>query len=289
MPGRIRWILKLENALLIAGLSALAFFGSAKFYTWSFQSYQQYSFEAQLNGNSPSIRGFMAHLLSGKETGSRIESTKTTVNGEELLRTMVFAPEAIPMNKDWSPDRLRAFKESANPSPGSVLGRLEIPSVDLSVMLLQGTDNWTLNRAVGHIEGTALPGQPGNLGIAGHRDGFFRRLHDDLLLRRRQLLPVARERALGQLEDARAKAAHDVGRGAVDEVGGHRGGASLVGVGHARRERGPCSRASPASAPPRRYSAPHSRRAARCSPARFAPAECLPSAAAGSGMTAWSR
>jgi sortase A len=45
-------------------------------------------------------------------------------------------------------------------------------------MLLQGTDDWTLNRAVGHIEGTALPGQPGNIGIAGHRDGFFRPLKD---------------------------------------------------------------------------------------------------------------
>jgi len=40
-------------------------------------------------------------------------------------------------------------------------------------MLLQGTDDWTLNRAVGHIEGTALPGQSGNIGVAGHRDGFF--------------------------------------------------------------------------------------------------------------------
>jgi sortase A len=43
-------------------------------------------------------------------------------------------------------------------------------------MLLEGTDELTLNRAVGHIEGTALPGQPGNVGIAGHRDGFFRGL-----------------------------------------------------------------------------------------------------------------
>jgi len=35
-----------------------------------------------------------------------------------------------------------------------------------------------LNRAVGHIDGTAVPGQSGNLGIAGHRDGFFRGLKD---------------------------------------------------------------------------------------------------------------
>jgi sortase A len=41
-------------------------------------------------------------------------------------------------------------------------------------MVLNGTDEWVLNQAVGRIEGTALPGQSGNLGIAGHRDRHFR-------------------------------------------------------------------------------------------------------------------
>jgi sortase A len=58
------------------------------------------------------------------------------------------------------------------------IGRLEIPTVGLKVMVLQGTDPWTLNGAVGHISGTALPGEPGNVGLAGHRDGFFRSLKD---------------------------------------------------------------------------------------------------------------
>ena len=40
--------------------------------------------------------------------------------------------------------------------------------------MLSGTDDPTLNRALGHIQGTAQPGTKGNLGIAGHRDGFFR-------------------------------------------------------------------------------------------------------------------
>ena len=43
---------------------------------------------------------------------------------------------------------------------------------------LQGTAELTLNRAVGRIPGTALPGQPGNVALAGHRDGFFRGLKD---------------------------------------------------------------------------------------------------------------
>jgi sortase A len=44
--------------------------------------------------------------------------------------------------------------------------------------VLPGTDDRTLDRAVGYIEGTAQPGTNGNLGIAGHRDGFFRGLKD---------------------------------------------------------------------------------------------------------------
>jgi len=175
--GRFRRLLKIENLLLITGLIALAFYGGARLYTSAFQSFERYSFEEQLRGGTPSIKGFVDHLFGRKDVPDRAVQPKP-VDGEALLRSMIFAPEAVPMNKGWSADRLRAFKEAANPSPGSVLGRLEIPSVDLSVMLLQGTDNWTLNRAVGHIEGTALPGHPGNLGIAGHRDGYFRPLKD---------------------------------------------------------------------------------------------------------------
>jgi sortase A len=59
---------------------------------------------------------------------------------------------------------------------GDMLGRLEIPRLGLSVAVLQGTAPRTLLLGVGHIEGTALPGEPGNIGIAGHRDTYFREL-----------------------------------------------------------------------------------------------------------------
>jgi sortase A len=62
--------------------------------------------------------------------------------------------------------------------PGDVLGRLDIPRLDLSVAVLQGTSSRILREGAGHIEGTALPGQGGNSGIAGHRDTFFRGLKD---------------------------------------------------------------------------------------------------------------
>jgi sortase A len=62
--------------------------------------------------------------------------------------------------------------------PDGLIGRLEIPHIGLSAIVAEGTDRTTLRRAVGHISGTALPGQPGNAGLAGHRDTFFRPLKD---------------------------------------------------------------------------------------------------------------
>jgi sortase A len=61
---------------------------------------------------------------------------------------------------------------------GDVLGRIEIPRIKVSVAVLQGTTWRTLRLGVGHIKGTALPGEPGNIGIAGHRDTYFRALKD---------------------------------------------------------------------------------------------------------------
>jgi len=61
---------------------------------------------------------------------------------------------------------------------GDVVGRIEIPRIGMSVMVLQGTTARTLRLGAGHIEGTALPGEAGNVGIAGHRDTFFRGLKD---------------------------------------------------------------------------------------------------------------
>jgi sortase A len=62
------------------------------------------------------------------------------------------------------------------PEVGGVVGRLDIARIGLSVMVVEGVEAGDLKRAVGHIPGTALPGKPGNVGIAGHRDTFFRPL-----------------------------------------------------------------------------------------------------------------
>ena len=87
-------------------------------------------------------------------------------------------PPAAPDRSLWSPVRVSAWlKLSSEPGPAP-LAVLRIPKIGLEVPVLAGTDDRTLDRAVGHIEDTASPGSDGNSGIAGHRDGFFRGLKD---------------------------------------------------------------------------------------------------------------
>ena len=71
-----------------------------------------------------------------------------------------------------------AKKSAPAPSAGVLIGRLEAPSVKMSTVVLEGTDDATLSRGAGHIEDTPLPGEAGNVGIAGHRDTVFRPLRN---------------------------------------------------------------------------------------------------------------
>jgi sortase A len=64
------------------------------------------------------------------------------------------------------------------PTLGSAVGRIEISRIGVAVIIAEGTDEKTLQRAVGHIMGTALPGEQGNVALAGHRDTFFRELRN---------------------------------------------------------------------------------------------------------------
>jgi sortase A len=108
-------------------------------------------------------------------------------------------------------------------SPGAALGRLEIPSIDLSAIFVEGAGNAELRRAVGHIPGTALPGESGNIGLAGHRDTFFRRLGD---VRKGDLIRVAAVKGTYQyivdsiqiVNPDEAIVLHDIGRPVVTLV-----------------------------------------------------------------------
>ncbi len=142
----LRWS---RNILFITAIVALGYYG----YVWAdariFEANQARQFERatkQFTSDTPSINIPSPELPAAV---SEVEGTSTSVAGFD-------APGVL----------------------GSVLGRIEIKKIGLAVLVLEGNDNRSLRRAVGHIPHTALPGQPGNVGIAGHRDTYFRGLRN---------------------------------------------------------------------------------------------------------------
>ena len=80
--------------------------------------------------------------------------------------------------KLWSPGRVKAYKAALQQATPPTLAILSIPRLELEVPVYDGTTDAVLDLAAGRIQGTALPGTVGNVGIAAHRDGFFRVLKD---------------------------------------------------------------------------------------------------------------
>ena len=145
-PKRFALFLRCARyCLLLVGVSALSYCAWVLGETWDFQAYQTRRFENALKDLPPSA-------VSHSHPASRPRSS----NGEAY----------------------RAHTESPaiHVVTGSLLGRIEIPSVGLTAMIMEGIDGRTLRLAVGHIPGTAIPGQRGNVGLAAHRDTFFRSL-----------------------------------------------------------------------------------------------------------------
>lgn len=69
----------------------------------------------------------------------------------------------------------------AQPPPlaeGDVLGEISVPRLQLNAIVVQGDSSDDLKSAVGHLSNSALPGEQGNVALAGHRDTFFRPLRD---------------------------------------------------------------------------------------------------------------
>ena len=100
------------------------------------------------------------------------KSMQTPMGGAEHLR-----PRILPADSEGA-DHTGVESLNLAGRVSSPLGRIEISSIGLSAMILEGTDDGTLRRAVGHIPGTPLPGRSGNVAIAGHRDTFFRPLRN---------------------------------------------------------------------------------------------------------------
>jgi sortase A len=80
----------------------------------------------------------------------------------------------------WRFDQILKGRGHRSPAiqAGSLIGRMEVPRLGFSAMVLEGDGAPTLLRGIGHIPGTALPGERGNIAIAGHRDTFFRSLRN---------------------------------------------------------------------------------------------------------------
>lgn len=101
-------------------------------------------------------------------------------------RTAPGAPGAPEVGREASEtDRLETFHPGNASTPphraapeGSLVGRIEIPRVGISALVLEGTEGSTLRRGVGHVPETSLPRLAGNVGLAGHRDTVFRGLKD---------------------------------------------------------------------------------------------------------------
>jgi sortase A len=150
----------LEWIFLLAGLLAIDCFVWINTSSVLYQAYEDWAFDQTLRGLTPGVGAFIRDethwLFSGKH--------EQTAQAPKPASTMSDGPVSI------SP--------SGPPAKRAVIGRLAIPRLNLAVMVREGADESTLSRAVGHIPGTAFPGNVGNVGLAGHRDTFFRPLRN---------------------------------------------------------------------------------------------------------------
>ena len=149
LKNRLKW---LEAAFYLGGVALLAVF---------------FLIKAESEGQrEEGIRAFNAAIESNAERLRSTDAQNSLSVGQ------------APNQELWADQRIRDYEESLNVETGPPLAIMTIDTLDIQVPVFNGTDDLTLNRGVGRIIGTARMGDVGNLGIAGHRDGFFRGLKD---------------------------------------------------------------------------------------------------------------
>jgi sortase A len=115
----------------------------------------------------------------------RVSGQKALANFDRVLAkdpeqnraTVLIADQASDFSL-WSEKRIHHYRDTLQTEVGDPVAVLSIAKLQLRVPVFEGTSDPILNRGVGRIIGTAKIGQKGNIGIAGHRDGFFRGLKD---------------------------------------------------------------------------------------------------------------
>lgn len=147
-PRSISFLRWTRNVFLIAGVLLLSFAGFALLEAKLYQALLTWRFQQTLKG------------------------VALPIDGAEPLHSSA-TPKALA-----EAERARPVSPGTTVREGEPLGRIEIRRIGLAVMILEGTEEGTLHLAVGHIPGTSLPGQPGNVALAGHRDTFFRALRN---------------------------------------------------------------------------------------------------------------
>jgi sortase A len=160
-PGWIRILTGVEWVFLLFGLAALDVYIWINTSSIVYESYEDWAFDQDLRALAPSPLQFAGDEIS-------------VLMGRERPRP---GTPVLPARKSESSLATRS-EEHRPPVRSAVIGRLEIPNLHLVAMVQEGADAGILRRAVGHIPGTALPGGRGNVGLAGHRDTFFRALRE---------------------------------------------------------------------------------------------------------------
>lgn len=151
----------IECLLLVIGLALLAFYSVARI--------------ESILGSRAAVKRF-EDLRSSSISERRNIGDEHAVNEINFLKPAGDAGSSEVDFRLWDKRRVESYKETSAGRFNAPLALLRIPKINLEVPLLDGTDDLTLNHAVGRIAGTARPGERGNIGIAGHRDGFFRGL-----------------------------------------------------------------------------------------------------------------
>jgi sortase A len=157
MLGGVEWL------FLLFGLAAIDLFIWLNTSSMVYEAYEDWAFDQDLRGLAPSPMRF---------TGEEIRLLFVRE------RTPWKAPGPAAPLPSHAPSAQARSADAMPPAGSATIGRLEIPNLHLTVMVQEGADAGTLRRAVGHIPCTALPGRRGNVGLAGHRDTFFRRLRE---------------------------------------------------------------------------------------------------------------
>ena len=122
-------------------------------------------------------------VLAYREIGSRmaVRSFEAVASGSRGIQTpdpILQVGVAPPDYSLWSTKRIAVYRDSLARQFAPAVAILRIPKLGVEVPVFDGTDELVLNRGAGRIAGSARVGESGNIGIAGHRDGFFRVLKD---------------------------------------------------------------------------------------------------------------